>query len=366
MNDNAYKFWKCAIFYIGGMFRHLTDKHLNETFNPRLLYDDFNDLYNHILEFDNVFDLHRYMHKQISDINFKKLLMKRIYSKIYNNSHKKRISKYKNYFSKNNYPHVSIALNFPEKIFSLTDYVPKTLNDFLLTCGIFDTDDIIGLYFYSYFFSTKFSGRESKTRLRSCIEDSDKIDPTDPFLFWCEIANISITNIDYPIYPNNIDELTDIEKIYDKFTNTSFEKLKRIYGEKDVLDQIYDLRLNHYYATKIVETEYIQTIIHEINKIIIDIYELLKSKCSKLILYPLNVININDEICFNDKINNKYISPIFYEELENYRCCKLSDGYCYSVSELYKLTNYTSPMTRIEFNEQDIGYIKYIKSNYIG
>jgi hypothetical protein len=366
MNEDPYKFWKCAILYFGCTFRHLTDKHFTENFNPTLLHNDFIDIYNNLLKFNKLLDLYNYMREEVMEYSRRGLLCEKLYSKIYNKAHDKRISKYKEYFDEKNYPNVSYILQFPQKIMNSKKYIPLELNDFLGICGILDLPDIIGVYFYSYFQNTKFTGRENKTRLRSCIEDINKINTIDPFLFWKEIAKIDITNIDYPPYPNNIDELTNIEKQTNKFPNISFKAHISMYGEKNALDVIYDLRVNNYYAIKITETEYIQNIIVNINKIIINIYELFKNKCSELIFYPLGiVVNIDEEICFNNKVNNKYISPIFFEELENNMCYKMSDGFCYSVNELYGFKEYISPLTRQPLNKKDIDTIKYIKSNYI-
>ena len=367
MNENIYKCWKCAILYFGGVFRYLTDKHLTENFDPKILYNDFLDIYNNLSSFSNHTDLFNFMKLKINDNYFKKkLLSVRIYSKIYNKAFNFRITKYKNYFHKDNYSYIADILSFPKKISKSKNYIPLSLNDFIFYCGIFDLPNIIEIYLYFFFANTKFTGKETKTRLRSCIEDIDQQNSSDPFIFWCNLANIKITNPDYPIHPTNLNELTLNEKMRNEFNGSSLQSQISIYGEKNVLDTIYDLRINHYYSIKIIETKYIQNIIFNINKIIVDIYELFTLKFSSLIFYHNSISNINQEVCFNNKINNKYISPIFYDELENNRCYKLSDGYCYSVYELYKLTNYISPMTIQPFNNIDIIKIKYIKFNFIG
>jgi len=357
MNQNCINFWKVAVCCFGGNFRKIIDKHLTNNFEPECILNEFNDLYNDLLNNSTTkISLFNYMKNIMLETEFKeKYLRKRIYSSFYNNQHQYRITKYGKYFTKEKQIFISEILYFPEKIFSIKSYIPLTINDFLSISGIYNETELIEFYFYSYLY---------KTHISYLYKNMCHV--SDTFLEWFNMISIDINDIDYPIKPTSIEELTIIEKQTDYITKVSIDSLIKIYGEEYILEKIWILRLSDYIATKIINLPQIQDYIKKINELITNIYSLLKQNANNFALYSLSVVNVNDIECFNNKENDKYISPIYYDILENNRCYKLSDGYCYSVIEIYKFHNYLSPMTRQQFNGYDISTIKYVKDNFCG
>ncbi len=357
MNNNIINYWKVAIYYFGGNFRKITNNKTLHHFDPNYLYNEFSDIYNNLSNNSScVIELFNYMKSIIMNKDFNKNLIKQIVSPLFTHNHDYRLTKYAKYFTKNKLENIKKIKNFPETIKSIDKFIPKSIYEFLYICGIFNGIEMIEFYFYSYIFKVYYS-HISKKRVNEYFDNLISIS-------LCDISKIDMTNC--PKRINNINELTDIEKQSECTTNTSFNTMLSIYGEEYVLDKIWKIKICDYIATKIIDLSEIQCHIVNINKVFMNIFELIKQKSTHLCLYPLSIININIIECYNNKENNIYISPIYYQPLENYRCYKLSDGYCYSVTEIYNFTNNISPMTRQEFNKKDIDNITYVKNNFVG
>jgi hypothetical protein len=355
MSNNINIYWKVATYYFGGIFRKITNNKNLHNFDPNYLYNEFSDIYNNLLNNSScVIELFDYMKSIIMNNN--KNLMKQNFSPLFAHNHDYRLTKYAKYFTKEKLESIKIMKNFPETIKFLNKFIPKSINEFLYLCGIFNGIEMIEFYFYSHIFIFYYS-HISKKRVNEFFDNLISM----PL---CDISKIDMTYC--PKRTDDINNLTNIEKQYNHTTNTSFNGMLSIYGEEYVLDQIWKLKICDYIATKIIDLPEIQCHIININKVFMDIFELIKRKSTHFCRYPLSIVNVNNIDCYNNKENDMYISPIYFLPLENYRCYKLSDGYCYSVIEIYYLNSNISPMTRQEFNKKDIDNIKYIKNNFVG